>query len=85
MNYFWTVCPRCSGELTVQWVDTPGGISGSVRRWSRDRTTNDGRKLEVTGGDAVPGGGFRTVCVCGEAVAVDPARVTKASTERPAL
>jgi hypothetical protein len=85
MNYFWTVCPKCSGELTVQWVETAGGISGSLRRWSRDRTTNDGRKVEIAGGDMAAGGGFRTACVCGEAVTVDPARVTKASTERPAL
>ena len=85
MNYFWTVCPKCSGELTVQWVETAGGISGSLRRWSSDRTTNDGRKVEISSGDRAAGGGFRTACVCGEGVTIDPARVTKASTERPAL
>jgi len=85
MNYYWTVCPRCRGELTLQWVDSPGGVSGSVRRWSRDRATNDGRKMEVGRAEVAAGGGFRTACVCGEAVAVDPARVTRAATERPAL
>ena len=85
MNYFWTVCSKCSGELTLQWVETTGGISGSLRRWSSDRTTNDGRKVEVPRGDLAGDGGFRTACVCGEGVAVDPARVTKATTERPAV
>ena len=85
MNYFWTVCSKCSGELTLQWVETTGRISGSLRRWSSDRTTNDGRKVEVPRGDLAGDGGVRTACVCGEGVAVDPARVTKASTERPAL
>ena len=85
MNYFWTVCSKCSGELTLQWVETTGRISGSLRRWSSDRTTNDGRKVEVPRGDLAGDGGFRTACVCGEGVAVDPARVTKASTERPDL
>jgi hypothetical protein len=85
MNYFWTVCPKCSGELTVQWVETAGGISGSLRRWSRDRTTNDGRKVEVLRADVAAGGGFFATCVCGEPVAIDPARVTKATPERPAV
>ena len=85
MNYFWTVCSKCSGELTLQWVETTGGISGSLRRWSSDRTTNDGRKVEIPRGDVPAGGGFQTACVCGESVAVDPARVTKATTERPAV
>ena len=85
MNYFWTVCPKCSGELTVQWVETAGGISGSLRRWSSDRTTNDGRKVEIPSADVPAGGGFRTACVCGESVTVDPARVTTATTERPAV
>ena len=85
MNYFWTVCSKCAGELTLQWVETAGGISGSLRRWSSDRTTNDGRKLEVPRGDVAAGGGFLASCVCGEPIAVDPAQVTKATTERPAV
>lgn len=82
MNYLWTVCPRCSCEVTIQFVDTPGGPAGSVRRWSSDRAINDGRKLDASAGE--PGDdGFRAACVCGEILTVDPARVTRATTERP--
>jgi len=85
MNYFWTVCPKCSGEITIQYVDSAGGLSGSLRRWSSDRTVNDGRRVETPRGDVAADGSFRTACVCGESIAIDPARVTRASTERPAV
>jgi hypothetical protein len=83
MNYFWTVCPRCSCEVTIQFSETPGGPVGSVRRWSSDRAINDGRKLEVASGGPAEDGGFRAACVCGETLTVEPARVTRATTERP--
>ena len=83
MNYLWTVCPKCSCEVTIQFADTAGGPAGSVRRWSRDRAINDGRKLETPRGEVAENGSFHTACVCGEALLVDPARVTRATTERP--
>lgn len=85
MNYFWTVCPKCAGELTFHFVHTAAGLEGSVRRWSRDRSTNDGRRLETPKADVAADGGFRAACVCGEPIAIDPARITRATTERPAL
>ncbi|MGE5414728.1 MAG: hypothetical protein ACM3NW_11165 [Syntrophomonadaceae bacterium] len=85
MNYLWTVCPRCSCEVTIQFVDTPGGPAGSVRRWSSDRAINDGRKLDVAGGEAAQDGSFRAACVCGEILTVEPAKLTRATTERPAV
>jgi len=85
MNYFWTVCPKCSGEITVQYVQNAGGVSGSLRRWSSDRSVNDGRRVEIPKGEVAADGGFRTACVCGETIVVDPGRVTRATTERPAV
>jgi hypothetical protein len=85
MNYFWTVCPKCSGEITVQYVENAGGVSGSLRRWSSDRSVNDGRKVETPKSEVGADGGFRTACLCGETIEVDPARVTRATTERPAV
>jgi hypothetical protein len=85
MNYYWTVCPKCACELTFHFVETARGLKGSVRRWSRDRSTNDGRLLETPRADVAADGGFRAGCVCGEAIAIDPARVTRATTERPAV
>jgi hypothetical protein len=69
--------------VTIQFDETPGGPSGSLRRWSRDRTINDGRKLEAAKGEVGADGSFRAACVCGEMLAVEPARVTRATTERP--
>ncbi|HEY1434171.1 MAG TPA: hypothetical protein VGG65_02290 [Thermoanaerobaculia bacterium] len=85
MNYFWTACPKCEGELTFHFVDTSAGLEGSVRRWSRDRSTNDGRRLDVPRTDVAADGAFVAACVCGQPIAIDPARVTRATTERPAV
>ncbi|HTR01801.1 MAG TPA: hypothetical protein VMN82_01300 [Thermoanaerobaculia bacterium] len=85
MNYYWTVCPACACEVTIQYVETPGGLEGSLRRWSRDRATNDGKKLETPKAQVGANGAFGASCVCGAAIAVDPAAVTRATTERPAL
>jgi hypothetical protein len=84
MNYYWTVCPKCSCELTLQFVETAAGLSGSVRRWSSDRSTNDGRKLETPRAEVGADGRFDAACVCGGPIAVDPAGITRATTERPA-
>jgi hypothetical protein len=83
MNYYWTVCPKCRGELTLQFVETEGGLSGSLRRWSSDRSTNDGRRLATPRTEVAADGGFQAPCVCGELIAVDRSQVTKATTERP--
>ena len=85
MNYFWTVCPKCHGEITIQYVASAGGPSGSLRRWSSDRTVNDGRRVETPRAEVAEDGSFETACVCGGTIAIDPARVTKATTERPAV
>lgn len=83
MNYLWTVCPKCACDVTIQFDETAGGPSGSLRRWSRDRAINDGRKLEASKGEVAADGSFRAACVCGEMLAVEPSRVTHATTERP--
>jgi hypothetical protein len=85
VNYYWTVCPACSCEVAIQFVETPGGLGGSVRRWSSDRSTNDGRKLETPRAEVAPDGSFSATCVCGQPIGVEAARVTRATTERPAL
>jgi hypothetical protein len=38
-------------------------LTGSLRRWSTDRTINDGRLIQGLTPDAT--GGFETSCVCG--------------------
>ena len=85
MNYYWTVCPKCACEVTIQFVEAPEGLTGSVRRWSPDRSTNDGRKLATPRAEVGSDGSFRAPCVCGEPIAVDRTRVTRATTERPAV
>jgi hypothetical protein len=82
VNYYWTVCPKCSCEVTIQYAERADGLSGSLRRWSTGRDVNDGRRLDVMRGDLSPEGGFQTPCVCGESIAVDPAGVERATTER---
>ncbi len=84
MNYYWTECPACGCQVTVQFVEGAAGMTGSVRRWSSDRSTNDGRRLEVPRAQVSADGGFPAACVCGAALAVDPARIERATTERPA-
>jgi len=85
VNYYWTECPACACEVTIHFVETAGGLEGSVRRWSRDRSTNDGKKLETPKADVGADGAFRASCVCGAPIAVNPAGVTRATTERPAV
>ena len=85
MNYVWTFCPKCEGQLTMQFARSDAGISGSLRRWSRDRSVNDGRLLEVPPGEVAADGAFQTTCVCGQAIPVAAAEIEQATTERPAL
>lgn len=81
MKYRWTSCPRCHCEVTVNYTDTPEGTLGSLRRWNRDRTINDGRPLQLPRSSHSPGQGFSVECVCGERLDV-PARPDAVSAER---
>ena len=85
MNYVWSECPACRCQITIHYVERPGALSGSLRRWSKDRTVNDGRRLEVPRAELSPDGGFRTACVCGAAIAVEASSVERPATERPAI
>ena len=68
MNYYWTRCPHCGCEVTVQWTASGERADGSLRRWSSDRTVNDGRPFEAKA--SAPGTAFVTPCVCGNEIAV---------------
>lgn len=71
MNYHWTTCPNCSCQVAVNWSVRDGGVSGSLRRWSTDRSINDGRPFIVPASDA--GTGLTALCVCGAEIRL-PAR-----------
>ena len=64
MRYHWTECPACHCQIAVNTTASASGISGSLRRWSTDRSVNDGRAIRNV--LASPSGGFVTPCVCGE-------------------
>ena len=83
MNYYWGTCPGCACEVAIQFVERPEGVSGSVRRWSADRSVNDGRRLSV-GREAISEGGFTAACVCGAEIPIDAASIQRATTEKPA-
>ena len=85
MNYYWTDCPKCGCQVTIHFIEGAAGLTGSVRRWSSDRTTNDGRQLQVARADIGPRGDFQATCVCGGPIPVVAAGVEKATTERPAI
>ena len=70
MNYYWTSCPRCGCEVAINLTESPDRASGSLRRWSLDRTINDGRPIAVLAGERGPGGSFEVSCVCGQVLAV---------------
>jgi hypothetical protein len=80
MKYRWATCPSCGCELAINYTETPQGLLGSVRRWNRDRTINDGRPLRLPSG-GLPDGSFQTECVCGATLDV-PARPDAVSAER---
>ena len=83
MKYRWTTCPQCGCELAINYTETPQGLLGSVRRWNRDRTINDGRPLQLDLAVRSPDGSFQTECVCGQKLEV-PARPDAVSAERDA-
>ncbi|HEX4439496.1 MAG TPA: hypothetical protein VH854_05460 [Thermoanaerobaculia bacterium] len=84
MHYVWTTCGACGGQITIQFARGPQGVTGSLRRWSSDRTVNDGRKVEIPAASVAADGGFTATCVCGAPITVSAAMVETATTERPA-
>jgi len=83
MSYVWTFCPKCGGQLTIQFARTDDGLSGSMRRWSRDRSVNDGRLLAVPAAEVAADGGFQAACLCGQAIPVPASAIQRATTETP--
>lgn len=63
MNYHWTNCPSCSCQIAVNWSVREDGVTGSLRRWSADRSINDGRPFVVPAGEVGPA--LTALCVCG--------------------
>ena len=63
MNYHWTDCPNCACHLAVNWTVRPEEIAGSLRRWSPDRSTNDGKPFVFRGTER--DGALVVPCVCG--------------------
>ncbi len=70
MEYYWLDCPGCGCQVAVNATTYPDRTSGSVRRWSADRSINDGRKFEVPAEDRAADGAFSVPCVCGRALAL---------------
>ena len=68
MRYRWMDCPKCQCHLAINTTETPEGISGSLRRWSVDRSINDGKLLQIPAAERSPDGGFVVSCVCGQAI-----------------
>jgi len=68
VNYHWTTCPNCLCQITVGWSVREDGVSGSLRRWSSDRSTNDGRPFAIPRGAAASA--MAATCVCGAAIAL---------------
>jgi len=70
VNYYWLDCPKCRGQVAVAVSVYPDRVSGSVRRWSADRSVNDGRKFEVAAAERAADGAFSVACVCGGPLAL---------------
>ena len=80
MNYAWTECPGCRCQITIQFDDSADRRTGSLRRWSSDRSVNDGRRLEIPRAEIAADGTFRAPCVCGATIAVSGASIERATT-----
>jgi hypothetical protein len=81
VDYYWLDCPRCGCEVAINATAHADRISGSVRRWSADRSINDGRKFEVSASARAADGSFSTACVCGQELAL-PAKPSAVGEER---
>jgi hypothetical protein len=81
MKYRWTTCPRCGCELAINYTETPQGLLGSLRRWNRERSINDGKPLQLARAEHSPDEAFAIDCLCGERLEVS-ARPDAVSAER---
>jgi hypothetical protein len=63
MNYHWTDCGSCHCHVAVNWTVRPEDVSGSLRRWSPDRSINDGKPFAFRGPEL--SAGLVVPCVCG--------------------
>ena len=81
MKYRWTICPNCHCEVAINYTDSAAGFFGSVRRWSRDRTINDGKPFRIGRAEPSAAAGFTVECPCGQRLEV-PARPDAVSAER---
>lgn len=71
MNYHWTSCPSCGCQVSINLTEYGDRGSGSLRRWSTDRTVNDGKPLEIPAAGRGPDGSFEVTCVCGQRLRVE--------------
>jgi hypothetical protein len=83
LKYYWIDCPRCRCHVTINTTTYPEKISGSLRRWSTDRSINDGRRFEIPIGAEPAPAGFTTACVCGQELVV-PAEASAVGSAREA-
>ncbi len=81
MRYRWMDCPKCQCHLAINTTETPEGISGSLRRWSVDRSINDGKLLGIPAAERSSDGGFVVTCLCGQTITV-PGKPDAVSAER---
>jgi len=70
MKYRWTECPQCHCEVVVNYSEPGSEASGSLRRWSRDRSINDGKPIRVAAAERGADGSFPVTCVCGQMLTV---------------
>lgn len=83
MNYHWRDCPGCGCHVAVNWTVTTDDLSGSVRRWSSDRSINDGKAFSLPRGEdpEAPAAGGIVSCVCGASLPL-PAKPDAVGGER---
>lgn len=83
MNYHWLDCPECHCHVAVNWTVSADHLAGSVRRWSSDRSVNDGKAFVLPrGADSQAGvAGAVVSCVCGASIPL-PAKPDAVGAER---
>jgi hypothetical protein len=81
MKYRWLDCPGCHCHVAINTTETPGEISGSLRRWSVDRSINDGKLIRIAPADLSPDGAFVVTCICGRTIPI-PGKPDAVSDER---
>jgi hypothetical protein len=74
-------CPKCQCHLAINTTETAEEISGSLRRWSVDRSINDGKLVRIPLAERSPDGGFTVTCLCGQPIVV-PGKPDAVSAER---